>query len=215
MTIIVLLILAGITIGLVFGQNGIVKKAQEAKEQTKIEQVREQLELAKGPEYIEGNGKYNPDSYFQRIEDEGIINDKEKDVIDKGDGTYEVTTSEGYIFIITLVPSKDNVEDIQIEYEGKTDGPRIRELTVTNRTTSSISVEVETANAEGATYTYYYKKDGEKEWIKSGESKEGTYTFNGLEANVLYNIKVVVEKDGKTAEKETSIYSPGVRKAIM
>ena len=199
-----LLILAGITISLVFGPNGVVKKAQEAKENTKIEQVREQLELAKGPEYIEGNGKYNPDSYFQRIEDEGIINDKEKDVIDKGDGTYEVTTSEGYIFIITLVPSKDNVEDIQIEYEGKTDGPRIRELTVTNRTTSSISVEVETANAEGATYTYYYKKDGEKEWIKSGESKEGTYTFNGLEANVIYNIKVVVEKDGKTAEKETS-----------
>ena len=199
-----LLILAGITISLVFGPNGVVKKAQEAKEQTEIEQVREQLELAKGPEYIEGNGKYNPDSYFQRIEDEGIINDKEKDVIDKGDGTYEVTTSEGYIFIITLVPSKDNVEDIQIEYEGKTDGPRIRELTVTNRTTSSISVEVETANAEGATYTYYYKKDGETEWIKSGESKEGTYTFNGLEANVIYNIKVVVEKDGKTAEKETS-----------
>ena len=210
-----LLILAGITISLVFGPNGVVKKAQEAKEQTKIEQVREQLELAKGPEYIEGNGKYNPDSYFQRIEDEGIINDKEKDVIDKGDGTYEVTTSEGYIFIITLVPSKDNVEDIQIEYEGKTDGPRIKELTVTNRTTSSISVEVETANAEGATYTYYYKKDGETEWIKSGESKEGTYTFNELEANVIYNIKVIVEKDGKTAEKETSTITGELREGAV
>lgn len=203
-TIVVLLILAGITISLVFGPNGVVKKAQEAKEQTKIEQVREQLELAKGPEYIEGNGKYNPDNYFQRIDDEGIINDKEKDVIDKGDGTCEVTTSEGYIFIITLVPSKDNVEDIQIEYEGKTDGPRIRELTVTNRTTSSISVEVETANAEGATYRYYYKKEGEEEWKKAGEGKENTYTFNGLEENKVYNIKVEIEKDGKTAAEETS-----------
>ena len=72
-TIIVLLILAGITIGLVFGPNGIINKAHEANENTKIEQVREQLELAKGPEYIEGNGKYNPDSYFERIEAEGII----------------------------------------------------------------------------------------------------------------------------------------------
>ena len=144
-TIVVLLILAGITISLVFGSNGVIKKAQEANENTKIAQVREQLELAKGPEYIEGNGKYNPDSYFERIEAEGIIGNKDTDIIDNGDGTYEVTTTSGYIFKITLVPSKDNVEDIQIEHIGKVDGPRIRNLKVTNKTTNSITVEVETA----------------------------------------------------------------------
>ena len=203
-TIVVLLILAGITISLVFGSNGVIKKAQEANENTKIAQVREQLELAKGPEYIEGNGKYNPDSYFERIETEGIIGNKDTDVIDNGDGTYEVTTTPGYIFKITLVPSKDNVEDIQIEHIGKVDGPRIRNLKVTNKTTNSITVEVETANAEGATYTYYYKKDGEVDWKKAVEIKEKTYTFSGLESNVIYNIKVRVEKDGKAVEKEVS-----------
>ena len=203
MTIVVLLILAGITIVLVFSQNGVIRKSQEAKENTKISQVREQLELAKAPEFIEGNGKYNPDSYFQRIEDEGIIDDKDTDVYEREDGTYEVTTTEGYIFIITLVPSKDNVEDIKIDYEGKVDGPRIRKINVT-KTTSSISVEVETVNAEGATYTYYYKKNDETDWIKAEENKESTYTFNGLESNVIYNIRVVVEKDGKTAKKEVS-----------
>ena len=187
-----------------FGSNGVIKKAQEANENTKIAQVREQLELAKGPEYIEGNGKYNPDSYFERIETEGIIGNKDTDVIDNGDGTYEVTTTPGYIFKITLVPSKDNVEDIQIEHIGKVDGPRIRNLKVTNKTTNSITVEVETANAEGATYTYYYKKDGEVDWKKAEEIKEKTYTFRGLEANVIYNIKVRVEKDGKAVEKEIS-----------
>ena len=202
-TIVVLLILAGITISLVFGSNGVIKKAQEANENTKIAQVREQLELAKGPEYIEGNGKYNPDSYFERIETEGIIGNKDTDVIDNGDGTYEVTTTSGYIFKITLVPSKDNVEDIQIEHIGKVDGPRIRNLTV-SKTTNSITVEVETANAEGATYTYYYKKDGEVSWKKAEEIKEKTYTFSGLESNVIYNIKVRVEKDGKAVEKEVS-----------
>jgi len=203
-TIVVLLILAGITISLVFGSNGVIKKAQEANENTKIAQVREQLELAKGPEYIEGNGKYNPDSYFERIETEGIIGNKDTDVIDNGDGTYEVTTTSGYIFKITLVPSKDNVEDIQIEHIGKVDGPRIRNLKVTNKTTNSITVEVETANTEGATYTYYYKKDGETDWKKAEEIKEKTYTFSGLESNVIYNIKVRVEKDGKAVEKEVS-----------
>ena len=203
-TIVVLLILAGITISLVFGSNGVIKKAQEANENTKIAQVREQLELAKGPEYIEGNGKYNPDSYFERIEAEGIIGNKDTDIIDNGDGTYEVTTTSGYIFKITLVPSKDNVEDIQIEHIGKVDGPRIRNLKVTNKTTNSITVEVETANAEGATYTYYYKKGGETDWKKAEEIKEKTYTFSGLESNVIYNIKVRVEKDGKAVEKEVS-----------
>ncbi|MEE0768777.1 MAG: fibronectin type III domain-containing protein, partial [Clostridia bacterium] len=158
----------------------------------------------KGPEYIEGNGKYNPDSYFERIETEGIIGNKDTDVIDNGDGTYEVTTTSGYIFKITLVPSKDNVEDIQIEHIGKVDGPRIRNLKVTNKTTNSITVEVETANTEGATYTYYYKKDGETDWKKAEEIKEKTYTFSGLESNVIYNIKVRVEKDGKAVEKEVS-----------
>lgn len=103
-----------------------------------------------------------------------------------------------------MVPSKDNVEDIEIDYEGKVDGPRIRKINVTNKTTSSISIEVETANAEGATYRYYYKKEGEEEWKKAGEGKENTYTFNGLEENKVYNIKVEIEKDGKTAEGETS-----------
>ena len=202
-TIVVLLVLAGITISLVFSENGVINKAQEANENTQIAQVREQLELAKGPEYIEGNGKYNPDSYFKRIEAEGIIGNKDTDVIDNGDGTYEVTTTSGYIFKITLVPSKDNVEDIQIEHIGKVDGPRIRNLTV-SKTTNSITVEVETANAEGATYTYYYKKDGEVDWKKAVEIKEKTYTFSGLESNVIYNIKVRVEKDKKAVEKEVS-----------
>ena len=87
-TIVVLLILAGITISLVFSENGIISKSKNAKEQTEISKVREQLELAKGPEYIEGNGRYNPDSYFERIEAEGIIGNKDTDVIDNGDGTY-------------------------------------------------------------------------------------------------------------------------------
>lgn len=102
------------------------------------------------------------------------------------------------------MPSKDNVEDIQIEHIGKVDGPRIRNLKVTNKTTNSITVEVETANAEGATYTYYYKEDGEVDWKRAEEIKEITYTFRGLESNVIYNIKVRVEKDGKAVEKEVS-----------
>ena len=41
-TIVVLLILSGITIRLVFGSNGVINKAQDANENTQIAKVREQ-----------------------------------------------------------------------------------------------------------------------------------------------------------------------------
>ena len=92
-TIVVLLILAGITIALVFGQNGVIKKAQDSKEETVIEKMREKLEMAKVPVYADGNGSYKVEDYWDRIESEGLIADKEVDKIDNGDGTYEVTTT--------------------------------------------------------------------------------------------------------------------------
>ena len=44
-TIVVLLILAGITIGLVFGPNGVVKKAQEAANKTNEAVINEQAQM--------------------------------------------------------------------------------------------------------------------------------------------------------------------------
>ena len=46
-TIIVLLILAGITISLVFGSNGVIQKAQDSKEQTEIGEMREKARNGK------------------------------------------------------------------------------------------------------------------------------------------------------------------------
>ena len=66
-TIIVLLILAGITISLVFGSNGVIQKAQDSKEQTEIGEMREKLEMAKVPVYADGNGSYKVQDYWGRI----------------------------------------------------------------------------------------------------------------------------------------------------
>lgn len=46
-TIIVLLILAGVSINLVVGENGILNKAQEARNKYEIEAIKEQIEVAK------------------------------------------------------------------------------------------------------------------------------------------------------------------------
>ena len=44
-TIVILLILAGITINLVFSDNGIIKKAQIAKNEVEVSTIKEALEL--------------------------------------------------------------------------------------------------------------------------------------------------------------------------
>ncbi len=208
-TIIILIILATITINFAFGENGLITRAQWAQEQYEIEQVREKLEMAKGSAFADGKGKIDPDHYFDILEQEEIIGSKENDVKDNGDGTYDVTTNEGYIFEITLVPSAENPEDLEIEYVGKGDvtGPRITSFTSTGSTTNSISVAVEGRNLEGAEYTYSFKKsseEGEDAWIEFETSENSTCTISGLETGVVYDIKVVVTTSEGTAEKQLS-----------
>ena len=202
-TIVVLLILAGITISLVFGSNGVIKKAQEANENTKIAQVREQLELAKGPEYIEGNGKYNPDSYFERIEAEGIIGNKDTDIIDNGDGTYEVTTTPGYVFEITVEPNKEIAENIIIgECIGKGENLSIG-IRVVKKTTNSIEIEVVRAE-KASNFKYSIKKQGE-EYGAAEEKSETRHVFSGLTQGGIYTIKVEATKDGEQQIVEKTV----------
>ena len=101
-----MLILAGITIATLFGENGIIKKASTTKTNTDIESLREQLELAKTPIIIENLGRFDVEQYFELIEKEEIINNKETDVIDLGNGMYEITTKLDYVFEMKLVPNK-------------------------------------------------------------------------------------------------------------
>ena len=112
-TIVVLLILAGVSIAMLSGDNGLITQTKNASEEWKIAQDKEQLELAKQTEIAKGAGNINVDDYFQRLEDEGIVNDKDTDIIDNGDGTYDVTTGNGNTFEVTPVPDKDNAEDIE------------------------------------------------------------------------------------------------------
>ena len=150
-----MIILATVAINALFGSNGLITRAQQAKEMAEIAQVQEQMELAKMEAYLDGNGKITADSYFDQLEEAGVIVDKETDVVDNGDGTYEVTTEGGEIFEVTITEDGD----IEIDYVGKGEniGPRIREIKITNKTTNSVTVEVDARNAEDADYTYSYQ----------------------------------------------------------
>ena len=202
-TIVVLLILAGITISLVFGSNGVIQKAQDSKEQTEIGEMREKLEMAKVPVYADGNGSYKVQDYWDRIESEGLIADKTVDIIDNGDGTYEVTTTPGYVFEITVEPNKEIAENIIIgECIGKGENLSIG-IRVVKKTTNSIEIEV--VRAEGASnFKYSIKKQGE-EYGAAEEKSETRHVFSGLTQGGIYTIKVEATKDGEQQIVEKTV----------
>ena len=136
-TIVILIILATVSFNGLVGENGLITQAQKAVEMQKISSVQEELELAKGQAYIEGKGHIDADRYFEILEEEGIIIDKEEDVEKIEEGVYEVTTEEGYVFEV-IIPEDGEIE---IDYIGKGEniGPRIKEIKVVEITGKKIT----------------------------------------------------------------------------
>ena len=96
-TIIVLLILAGVAISMLSGENGILKKAAEAKTKTEEAQKEEDtslIDMELTTHFIENNSKYNCRYGFITgfAMDDGItVKDKIQDLEDKLPDGYEVT----------------------------------------------------------------------------------------------------------------------------
>ena len=92
-TIIVLLILAGVTIAILTGENGILTRATEANEKTLQGQVKEEIELM-STDYTGGKytgGEENIKKYYQDQAAKGEISS----IKDNGDGTYTIS-KDGY-----------------------------------------------------------------------------------------------------------------------
>ena len=202
-TIVIIIILSTIAFNFTFGENGLITRAQQAAEMTQIAQIQEQLEMAKGSAAIDGAGDIDLDNYFDIIEDEGIIDDKDTDVEDNGDGSYDVTTDGDYVFEVTPKPDGD----LEIEYVGKNDEPRISSINVTDKTENSVTVEVVTKNVDGGEYTYSYKKteEGEEAWQEAGSGSDSTFTISDLENNTSYDIKVTVTTGDTTIERTITV----------
>ena len=201
-TIVVLLILVGITINLLFNSDGVIHSAQNSKEQQEIAEIREKMELAKMPVHVAGLGKYDVEKYWTQLESEQIIADQTIDVIPTGEGTYEVTTVPGYVFEVTLEPSKENIQNILIDYIGKGENLNIG-IKLVNVTTSSI--EIELVRTEGASgFQYSIKKQGE-EYGVAEEKEETHHTYSNLELGGIYTIKVEATNKGEPKVVERTV----------
>ena len=185
-TIVVLLILAGISINLVLGDNGIVKKAQEASAKTKLSSVEEELtmiiaEYPISPEYA------NLKEFLESKMSNGI-----DAVTEVGDGKLEVE-KDGYVATV-------NADGTIAEF-GKT-GPR--------PAVSDIKV-VLNSNGSGENQPAGKTDEGTPLYIAFTHSIEGGTTTVSpsipfkVTANGTYKFTVTGTVNGETSTKTVSV----------
>ena len=85
-TIVVLLILAGVSISMLSGENGIIRQAQEAKDKTKAEAIKERIQLWKSEQKInEYTRSTMAGTLADKLLEEGLITEEERDKLANGD----------------------------------------------------------------------------------------------------------------------------------
>ena len=191
-TIIVLLILAGVSIATLTGQNGILTRAQDAKEQTEIASEKEQVELAAAAALADARGGEIQEDILEQELEKYFGTDGYQ--VDPG----ENNGKEGFIVTITdsgrqyFVDKNGNVSEISsgpiVEHSISPEGQ------ITSGQTITITI---TATATEGEITKITKPDGstvENTNTTTYEvSENGSYTF------------VVEQSNGKTTTHEVEI----------
>ena len=210
-TLVVLLILAGITLNLLFGETGIFNRAKQSEDAYKIGALKDQISTIildweiekKIPNETNDETVGTLEGLWDKFVDADIIDNPEEDIYhQEGTDIYEVTTNEGYV--VEIIVKEDGTVEIGDIVKGDNLPPRIGEIT-SSGTSNSIHVEVNITRSTGEVkVSYYYKKDGEKDSsykLLKENVADLTADFTGLEQNVIYNIKVIVTDDNGSAEK--------------
>lgn len=191
-TIIILLILAGITI-VSMNENGLLEKAITAKEKQKIAEYQEAIKLAQTQSVLENYETKETKVILERIRD--ILKDEK---IFKGstfiieNEILKITTSEKYVFEVT---------QNYVLYKGKTGemSPTISLVSISS-TSNSITIEIETDTTDINSIKYYIKSESDKEYNLEETTKNLNYNYKDLTQNMTYNIKVVVETQNGSSE---------------
>ena len=162
-TIIVLLILAGITIGAITGDDGIINKAKESKRESEIAQWEERIDTA----IINAENKYRDptlEDVIDELYEEDIIDDKEKDV-DRETGA--ITTNEPeYVIEGKLDDYLDNkgTEEPEPEPEPELTPPDLENANTTfaynPSTMTKGDVKVTITTTVGSGFTLQYSTNG-------------------------------------------------------
>ena len=191
-TIGVLLILAGVTIATLTGENGILTKANQAKEKKTQGEAEDKIRVALNGWMIEKyTGKMTLEEFLKKEFD--LQEELKKDE----DGNLYIPIGD-YTAIVGA--------DGELKGIGETKnialGPEIVKIELTS-TVNSINVKTEAKNAENATYTYYIGST-EENLEEKASNGTGEYEFSGLMPSTTYYVKVRVKTSVGMKEKTES-----------
>ncbi|MFR3183161.1 MAG: hypothetical protein ACLTPN_06115 [Clostridia bacterium] len=164
-TIIVLLILAGISISILTGDNKLLGKSQQSKRETEIMQYEEKLEILKQLEYT---NNYTTDiaqfldNYVDVVEQDEMFKENKGITADVGNNLVTVITKEGYKFEVTI----DDVIYVGDENDSNIDINNVKVTiltTPTDWTNNSVRVKISTNITN---VTKQYSLDGGNNWKK-------------------------------------------------
>ena len=167
-TIIVLLILAGISISAITGDNGIINKSDEAKTETEISQYKEKLEIIKHGEYADDytvNIDKFLDKYAGAVKKDKMFKEAKEVTADHTNKVVIVVTKEGYRFEVTI----EDTTYVGNEEGGGNAGVDISKVKITitsnpeNWTNGKVKVKI-TSNITKVSKEYSI--DGGKNWKK-------------------------------------------------
>lgn len=104
-TIIVLIILAGLSINLILGQNGIIEKAKQAKENTELAKIEEETQLNEAYEYmakddLPQNSPENPQTAGTPVEIPSNWYTKAPKIIDENGNVKTASTNVTYVIAV-------------------------------------------------------------------------------------------------------------------
>ncbi len=201
-TIIVLLILAGVTIATLTGDNGILTKAQNAKEKNAQKTVEEQINLAVQASRINEGLVIDKDILEQELTNNGIeITKSENDELPW------TVKKDGYVYTISEngeVKEKEGIAiitgDIEI-LKGSTEGKKVSAQILSGETgtikwesTGNITLSA----TEGSEVTVNVNSNA-----NAGETATITARIDGKTYQDSIKIKIVAEATGLTASKIT------------
>ena len=196
-TIIILLILAGISIS-ALTQTGLFENAKKAQEQSEISADKETIKLEYSSYTIEQTTSSESKTFLEYLDEKGYIVNYENE--SKTIGTvilngreYEINTEVGFT----------------IDYIGKADGtamlmPRFSKVeAVVEGSTIKVKVELKESTAGDTKIKYIIQKENETEIIKESEKiSDLTYTFENLEMGQTYIITVQATNEYGTTNRK-------------
>lgn len=206
-TIIVLLILAGITIATLTGENGILKKASEAEIETRAASVEERKNLWKTEKqtgnYLENSTAQTLNELLDELENENLITAEERTRIEETGhvaiGSKDIIFSDGLTEeSYTITNSKDEVIFNRIITEG--------DIAIEKPGFASYNIEGISANKEGEYVTsgIVAGKSGNLQIV--GEINNATFKYtltNFMQGDEIFYCKINI--DGEEHYKEIKV----------